>query len=200
MAGNGSARTGDQIESRFHAQDTDLTTLHAQLADHQQQLSEARAKLFFFEEQARIRAAQLFGRHGAKWRREEHLQAILFNVLELELELPLQEASEAQPERIETDDEQAQKKKQASRAKREHQPEGGRSLLPEDLPRETTVIDIDVAKRICDTCGKEKKVIGVEVLERLQMKPIEYVVERTERIVRTCPDGCGCPSYVSPVP
>lgn len=186
----------DRVESLFHAQDTDLTTLHAELADHQQKLAEARAKLFYFEEQARIRAAQMFGRHSEKWRREEQLQAILFN----ELELALQEAPDAQPEPIETDDEQAQKKKQARAARREQQPEGGRSPLPEDLPRETTVIDTDEAERICDNCGKEKQVIGVEVMERLQMKPIEYVVERIERVVRACPDGCGCPSCVPPVP
>ena len=198
----------DRVESLFHAQDTGLTTLHAELAKHQHELSEqkhefelqrrelaeARAKLLFFEEQARIRAAQMFGRHSEKWRREEQLQAILFN----ELELALQEAADSEPPP--TEDEQAKQKKQTRAAKRAENPEGGRSPLPEELPRETTVIDIDESERTCETCGKEKDVIGVEVLERLQMKPIEYVVERIERVVRACPAGCGCPACVPPVP
>jgi transposase len=191
----------DRVESLFQAQDTDLTTLHAELARNQQEfeqqrreLAEARAKLFFFEEQVRIRVAQMFGRHSEKWRREEQLQAILFN----ELELALQEAADSEPPP--TEDEQQKQKKEARVAKRAENPEGGRSPLPDDLPRETTVIDIDESERTCKTCGKEKQVIGVEVLERLQMKPIEYVVERIERVVRACPAGCGCPSCVPPVP
>lgn len=32
------------------------------------------------------------------------------------------------------------------------------------------------------------------------MKPIEYVVERIERVVRACPAGCGYPACVPLVP
>ena len=177
-------------------------SLHAELAQQQheftqqqRELAEARAKLFWFEEQARIRAAQLFGRHSEKWLRDEKLQAILFN----ELELALQEAAECEPDPV-GEDERTKQKKQIRAAKRAEHPEGGRSPLPEHLRRETTVIDLEESDRTCEACGGEKKVIGVEVLERLQMKPIEYVVERIERIVRACPAGCGCPACAPPVP
>ena len=35
--------------------------------------------------------------------------------------------------------------------------------------------------------------------ERLQRKPIEYFVQRTERVVRACPNGCGCPRWAAAV-
>jgi transposase len=185
----------DRVESLLGAQHSDLETLHAKFADQQRELAEARAKLFFFEEQARIRAAQLFGRHSEKWRREERLQAVLFN----ELELALGDAPDSEADPPE-EEEQAKQKKQARAARRAEHREGGRSPLPQDLPRETTVIDLEESERSCETCGGEKQVIGVEVLERLQMKPIEYVVERIERVVRACPAGCGCPVCVPAVP
>jgi len=162
----------DRVESLVHAQDATLTTMHAELAQQHRELAEALAKLFWFEEQARIRAAKLFGRHSEKWHRDEALQAILFNELELALqETASDEAAATEPDK----DEQKAKKKKERAAQRAEYPEGGRSPLPETLPRETTVIDINESERLCQECGAEKQVIGVEVLERLQMKPIEYV-------------------------
>ena len=187
----------DRVESLVHAQDATLTTMHVELAQQHRELAEALAKLFWFEEQARIRAAKLFGRHSEKWHRDEALQAILFNELELALqETASDEAAATEPDK----DEQKAKKKKERAAQRAEYPEGGRSPLPETLPRETTVIDINESERLCQECGAEKQVIGVEVLERLQMKPIEYVVERIERVVRACPAGCGCPECAPPVP
>lgn len=169
--------------------------MHAEYAQQQQELAEARAKLFWLEEQARIRAAQLFGRHSEKWRPDERVQAVLFN----ELELTLQKAEEPETNPA-AEAEQKKQKEEARAAKRAEHPEGGRAPLPDHLPRETTVIDLEESERSCERCGGEKQVIGVEVLERLQMKPIEYVVERTERVVRACPAGCGCPECAPPVP
>lgn len=93
----------------------------------------------------------MFGRHSEKWRRDEQLQAILFN----EVELALQEAAGSEPPPAA--DEQENQKKRSRAAKRAEHPEGGRAPLPEELPRETTVLGIGKSERTCDTCGKEKQ-------------------------------------------
>lgn len=185
----------DEIESVFRTQDGAMTSLHQQLAEHQQELKEARTEIFLLEEQLRQQTSQRFGRSSERWELEARLQARLFN--ETEMYAPPPETDEPSEDQ---DAEQAkQERARARKKKREKNPEGGRKPLPAHLPRITTVIDVQGEGKSCDECGLSLEVIRVEVQERLQRKPIEYYVERTERIVRGCPDGCGCLRCAPPV-
>lgn len=190
----------DQLEAAFSIQETALTHLHQQLSENEQEriqqireLVELRAKLFVLEEKLRIQMVQRFGRSSEKWSHDQQLQALLFNELEqlIQEQTPEQDSSTSDDQKIEA--------KAARAAQRKLQPEGGRRALPEHLPREITTLDLSAEQQVCE-CGQTKEVIGVDVLERLQMKPIEYYVERIERVIRACPAGCGCPQCVPAVP
>jgi transposase len=63
------------------------------------------------------------------------------------------------------------------RKKREKNGGGGRSALPENLPRVENVIDVPEAERTCSCCEKLFKCIGEDRSEQLHFKPMElYVV------------------------
>lgn len=185
----------DEIETVFRAQDGTLRSLHQQLAEHQQELKEARTEIFLLEEKLRQQTSERFGRSSERWDLEARLQARLFDEAEMYAPDPQKDVHNDGPlaEQVKRDQARARKKK------REENPEGGRKPLPPHLPRITTVIDVPEEEKTCDECGRFLEVIRVEVQERLQRKPIEYYVERTERIVRGCPDGCGCLRCAPPV-
>ncbi len=63
---------------------------------------------------------------------------------------------------------------------------GGRDALPPHLPRVTTVVDVPEEEKVCPCCGKRMKPIGVDVSEKLDAKPIELFVRRTERPRYAC--------------
>jgi transposase len=184
----------NEIESVFRTQDGTLSSLHQQLAEHQQELKEARTEIFLLEEKLRQQTSARFGRSSERWELEAQLQARLFNETEL--------YASPEPDK-QVDEEETESAKQerahARKKKREENPEGGRKPLPAYLPRITTVIDVPEAEKICGECRVPREVIKVEVHERLQRKPVEYYVERTERIVRGCPNGCGCPLCAPPI-
>jgi transposase len=62
-----------------------------------------------------------------------------------------------------------------------------RSALPASLPREKRVVAVPAAECLCGQCGGEKKVIGYERSERLNLRPAQYCVLETLREKRACP-------------
>jgi transposase len=62
-----------------------------------------------------------------------------------------------------------------------------RAALPASLPREKLVVAVPAAECLCGQCGGEKKVIGYERSERLNLRPAEYYVLETLREKRACP-------------
>ena len=62
----------------------------------------------------------------------------------------------------------------------------GRQPLPEDLPREEIVFDVEPEDKICSCCGCEKARIGEDVTEQLELIPATMYVMRTVRPKYAC--------------
>ena len=56
---------------------------------------------------------------------------------------------------------------------------------PNDLPRNTVQIDVDVKDRICG-CGKEKNVIGFDTVEILNYVPEQFNIRVEQHLKRAC--------------
>jgi transposase len=69
------------------------------------------------------------------------------------------------------------------RAPRNHP---GRAELPADLPRHELIIACAAQDCQCAQCGREKKVIGYEVSEELDVIPAQYKVNVIKREKRAC--------------
>ena len=185
----------DQLESLFISKESDALAMHSKLnreqqarqADHRRfekdrkafeaELKEERRKRALIEEELRIRMAELFGKSSERWTPIETGQGYLFNELEM-----LSSKQEESDEEKETGCSSGQKS--SNKVKRR----GKRNKLPDHLERKTTIIDITEEEKGCLNCGNEKKVVGEQVSEQLQMKPIEFYVERTVRLSY----GCAC--------
>ena len=64
----------------------------------------------------------------------------------------------------------------------------GRKKLPESLEREIVVIDIEDDEKIC-AAGKERKFLGWEISEKLDIKPPKVKVIQIKRAKYGCPDS-----------
>jgi transposase len=65
----------------------------------------------------------------------------------------------------------------------------GRAPFPDDAPRDTQVLDVEEADRVCPTCKEEMRLIGMDVTERGDLLPVRFVVRRYERAKYACPNG-----------
>ncbi len=61
----------------------------------------------------------------------------------------------------------------------------GRKPLPESLPREDVICELDAEEKICG-CGMEMECIGQEVSEKLEMTPPSFLVKRYIRYKYAC--------------
>ena len=62
----------------------------------------------------------------------------------------------------------------------------GKQPLPKDLPREEITVDVPQGEKTCE-CGREKKVIGEDVTERLEIVPARLFVKKYIRPRYACP-------------
>ena len=68
----------------------------------------------------------------------------------------------------------------------------GRQELPANLPREERIIACSPEQCVCQSCGKDKVVIGYEQSEQLDVEPARYFViaiRREKRACRACAEG-----------
>ena len=84
------------------------------------------------------------------------------------------------------------------RRARENHP--GRNELPAHLERVDKIISCTPEQCTCGKCGKETKVIGYEVSEVLDMKPVEFFVTRIMREKRACDPCIGQGVATAPAP
>ena len=175
----------DQLEDLLASKEQDACTMHRKLGREQQarknleiELKEERQKRALVEEELRIRMAELFGKSSERWKPDEPGQALLFNEMEMLVSIPEESTKDKK--------ESSPHSKSSSGPKK---PRGKRDKLPEGLERVTTVLDISEEEKTCDNCGKEKTIISEQVSEQLQMKPIEFYVERIVRRSYACPCG-----------
>ena len=117
-------------------------------------------------EQVRLLKAKLFAPKSEKWDvAERSLQGVLFEV-------------EDEPE-IEPEDDEKETVIVRRRKKR------GRKALPEHLPREIIVHDLEPQEKIC-ACGSEMKQFGEEATEELDYQPAVLKVLRHVRYKYAC--------------
>ena len=61
-----------------------------------------------------------------------------------------------------------------------------RKALPEDLPREEVIVDLDDSEKVCDCCNSKLIEISRKTSEKLKVIPAKVVVEKTIRPVYSC--------------
>lgn len=76
----------------------------------------------------------------------------------------------------------------------------GRSPLPENLSRRTTVLGLPENERACSCCHTEMDVIGSEASEQLHFTKPELWVQRTERLKYACKHCSENGVSIAPVP
>ncbi|AHC13784.1 IS66 family transposase [Salinispira pacifica] len=195
----------DQLETALASQNRDLTTVHTLLSREQQEhiltrkllaqtreeMAQAREEMAVLEEKLRIELARRYGKSSEKWKPTELETAHLFTEAEMLMVQPQSENPLEEDVPQSTSKPSQNQKKTASRGKRER--------LPDDLERETTILDIAEDQKICSECGREKQLIGKEVSEQLEMKPIEFYVKRIVRKTYACSCGnCGVEAAAAP--
>jgi transposase len=73
-----------------------------------------------------------------------------------------------------------------------------RQALPEDLPRNTIIHDVEPAEKVCG-CGCQKTCFGEEVTEQLEVVPAKVSVTRHVRPKYSCPQ-CKQGVVIAPMP
>lgn len=69
----------------------------------------------------------------------------------------------------------------------ERKPHPGREEIPAHLPRKEIIEVCTEEQCHCGHCGAEKKVIGYETSERIEIEPVKFYVEKIKREKRACP-------------
>lgn len=109
----------------------------------------------------------------------------LFNEIEDLIHTPPMEAEEDDLE----DEESSEKKPRKKR----------RPRLPENLPREEVIIDLEERDKVCVHDGHRLEKVGEEICEKLEIIPAKVIVKKTIRIKYACP-CCDEGMKTAPVP
>ena len=130
-------------------------------------------------------------RYGAKG---EKLSTLQLDLLDLEPGVSAQEVeAEAGQADSAVSSEEPSKAAEDSKSpakKRYNKLHPGRGKLPAHLPRVERVLECTPEECHCGQCGKEKKLIGWDVTETLDLKPLEFFVVQTKRAKYACTE---CP-------
>ncbi|MDZ7925488.1 MAG: IS66 family transposase [Marinagarivorans sp.] len=143
-------------------------------------------ELAFYREQFKLAQAKRFGASSEKSPQQLDL---LMNEAEVIDDHTVATESVEIPEKIET---------QKSEKPR------GRKPLPKELPRETRIVDIDDADKVCTCCSGELHKFGEETSEQLKYIPAKMTVIVTVRPKYSCrqceKNNTHTPIVIAPVP
>ncbi|MBA3859932.1 MAG: hypothetical protein C0507_23730 [Cyanobacteria bacterium PR.3.49] len=89
---------------------------------------------------------------------------------------------------------------QACRPERPEVQKGGRRKLPDHLPRKEIVLSVKQEELLCQCCGGEKRKIGTEASEQLEIVPAKFFVVRYLREKFACPKCAEQVSIAPPAP
>lgn len=152
-----------------------LSESHALIEAQQEKIEHLNQKYESLLEQIKLAKLRQFGRKS-----ESHPeQCLLFD--EVEQEATLEEEAPEDKEQITYERQKAKRKP-----------------LPENLPREEIIVDIDEADKVCE-CGCAKKHIGEEVTEQLEVIPASVKVIATVRPKYAC-NRCDNKVSIAPMP
>jgi transposase len=148
--------------------------LRAEVEQRDRALADANAEIKFLREMIRRLRLKQYGASSEK---------LSDTQLELLDEEPGVEAAEVEGEAQCKEPEAAliEREKKAARV-----PHPGREELPAHLPRVEEIIACKEEDCRCRQCGAERKVIGYESCEELDVKPAEYYVRVIKREKRAC--------------
>lgn len=141
----------------------------------QQEMSRLETENRLLREQLQLMRIKTYGRPG-----QQELDDAQLTLLEQE---PGVSMEEVQKEAALSEEE---KKQAAQILKKPRKPHPGRNELPAHLERRVTVVACTAEQCRCGQCGEEKKVIGYEVSERLEVEPPKFYVNQTKREKRAC--------------
>src|ERR1035437_2712080 len=169
----------DPVVAAINAQLTaQLAEKDTQLMRSQQALRTSELKIQKLEEELRLERIKKYGKQSEK------LSDLQLQLLDLE---PAVSSDEVQGE-IERGPlpESTESNKATDKQRRSRQNHPGRNELPAHLERVDKIIPCAPEQCMCGKCGGDTKVIGYDVSEILDRKPIEFFVTRIMREKRAC--------------
>jgi len=173
-----SAAINAQLTAQLKTKDEALAEKDAQLMRAQQALTLSELKNQKLVEELRLERIKKYGL------RSEKLSDLQLKLLDLE---PAVSSDEIQSE-IERGPlpESSESNNTTDKQRRARQNHPGRNELPAHLERVDKIIACAPAQCMCGKCGGDTKVIGYDVSEILDMKPVEFFVTRILREKRAC--------------
>ena len=142
----------------------------AQIAELRRELQWAQLKIQVLEERLRLQRIKKYG-PGSEKLNDAQLELLEWEPGVSTAEVEAESAREAPP----------------APAKKKRRPHPGRQQLPAGLPRVERVIACAPEQCTCPACGAERKVIGYDLSEQLDVEPARYFVRVTKREKRACP-------------
>ncbi len=140
-----------------------------QIAELRRELHWAQLKIQVLEEKLRLQRIKKYGPGSEK------LSDAQLELLEWE---PGVSSAEVQAE--------SERETPPAPARKKRRPHPGRQQLPAALPRVERVIACAPVQCSCPACGAERKVIGYDQSEQLDVEPARYFVRVTKREKRAC--------------
>ena len=149
-----------------------------QITRSQQALATSEMKIQKLEEELRLERIKKYGKQSEK------LSDLQLQLLDLEPAVSSDEiAAESQREPL---PESTEGNKPSAKQKHSRKNHPGRNELPAHLERVDKIIPCAPEQCTCGKCGGDTKVIGYEVSEVLDRKPVEFFVTRIMREKRAC--------------
>jgi len=150
-----------------------------QIALNQQALVTSALKIQKLEEALRLERIKRYGKQSEK------LSDLQLQLLDLEPGVSSDEVQgEIERGPLPASNQESDKPTDKQRSARRNHP--GRNELPAHLERVDKIVPCAPEQCTCGKCGGETKVIGYEVSEVLDMKPVEFFVTRILREKRAC--------------
>jgi transposase len=169
----------DPVSAAINAQLTaQLAEKDAQLMRAQQALTLSELKIQKLIEELRLERIKKYGKQSEK------LSDLQLQLLDLEPAVSSEEiAAEIERGPLPESSESNNTTDKQRRARQNHP---GRNELPAHLERVDKIIPCAPEQCMCGKCGGDTKVIGYNVSEILDMKPVEFFVTRILREKRAC--------------
>jgi transposase len=167
-----------QLKEKVTTQEQALAEKDAQLMRAQQALTLSELKIQKLVEELRLERIKKYGKQS------ETLSDLQLQLLDLEPAVSSEEiAAESQRGPLPESSESNNTTDKQRRARQNHP---GRNELPAHLERVDKIIACAPEQCMCGKCGGDTRVIGYDVSEILDMKPVEFFVTRILREKRAC--------------
>lgn len=175
--------SGNELPDDIHALKKRVIELHNQVILQESQLTENANKIIYLQDMVNLLQRKMYAPQSEIVSSE---QLGIFN-----------EVEELEASAVTESDEETEEEKVTITYERNKKPK--RPRLPENLPREEVIIDLDEKDKICVHDGANLKKIGEEVSEQLEIVPAKVFVKKTIRYMYACP-CCDEGMKTAPVP